>query len=72
MKYIFFNFLETEVHRTDRCFTVQGKINAFIPQQTRPIMVQLLACGLFGAKPFSEPTLAYIINLITVSHKKNK
>ena len=33
--------------------------DAYMRQKTRPSLVQIMACRLFGAKPLSEPTLEY-------------
>ena len=33
--------------------------DASMRQQNKPSLVQLMACRLFGAKPFSEPMLEY-------------
>ena len=33
--------------------------DAYMRQLTRPLLVQILACRLVGAKPLSEPTLVY-------------
>ena len=36
-----------------------GSTDAYMPQSTRPLLIQVMVCGLFIAKPLPEPVLAY-------------
>ena len=42
---------------TTACFNLLRPRDAYIRHQSRPSLVQIIACGLFGAKPLSKPML---------------
>ena len=49
----------------DVCFTKSSRVNSLSPSatymhhQTRPSLVQIMACWLYDAKPLSKPMVAY-------------
>ena len=50
------NSIATDVLASQKLFNIG---DAYTRQKTRPSLVQIMACRLFGAKPLSEPMLEY-------------
>ena len=51
--------LMMEATKKKYIFNSLWQSDAYMRKQTRPSLPQIMACGLVGAKPLSEPTLAY-------------